>query len=142
METGGLTTGESDTSEDEDSPGKTPPSQEFERTPLERHGFLFGHNLGSSNPDIREFHPLPSQIPFLLNVYNENVNKIIQIVHIPTITKMIRDVRSNSLTSADEALMFAIYYAAVTSMEEDDVSSNYLESPVSWNRPLTGPPFF
>ena len=127
METGGLTSGESDISQDEDSPGKTPSSQEFERTPLERHGFLFRHNLGSSRPDIRAFHPLSSQIPFLLNVYNENVNQIIQIVHIPTITKMIRDVRINSLTPPNEALMFAIYYAAVTSMEEDDVSSNYLE---------------
>ena len=127
METGGLTSGESDTSENEEFPGKTPSSQEFERTPLERPGLLFRRNLSSSHPDIREFHPLSSQIPYLLNVYNENVNQIIQIVHIPTITKMIRDVRINSLTPPNEALMFAIYYAAVTSMEEDDVSSNYLE---------------
>jgi hypothetical protein len=81
--------------------------------------------LGPSQPNLREFHPLPSQIPYLLNVYAENVNVIIQIVHIPTVTKMIRDLHGNdvtSLTPANEALMFSIYYAAITSMEEDDVS--------------------
>lgn len=40
---------------------------------------------------------------------------------------MVRDVRSNgkdmsSLTPANEALMFSIYYAAITSMDEGDVS--------------------
>lgn len=38
---------------------------------------------------------------------------------------MARNMRGNSgarLTPSNEALMFAIYYAAVTSMEDDDVS--------------------
>jgi hypothetical protein len=30
-----------------------------------------------------------------------------------------------SLTPANEALMFSIYYAAITSMEEDDVRSHW-----------------
>jgi hypothetical protein len=121
----GIAIGESDTSEEEDAPEKTSSTQELERTPLERHAFLFQHNLGQSNPDIRDFYPLRSQIPFLLDVYSENVNIVIQIVHIPTISKMLRDLRGNdmaSLTPANEALMFSIYYAAVTSMDEDDVS--------------------
>ena len=40
---------------------------------------------------------------------------------------MVRDLRRSDkadLTPANEALMFSIYYAAVTSMEEDDVSSH------------------
>lgn len=126
METHGLEGVESNTSEDDDSPGKTPSTQEHERTPSERHAFLLRHNLGPPNPDLRAFHPLPSQIPFLLNVFSENVNLIIQIVHIPTVTKMVRELRGSDvtkLTPASEALMFSIYYAAVTSMEEDDVSS-------------------
>lgn len=123
----GLASGESDTSEDDDSPGKTLSTQELERTPSERHAFLFQHNLGPSGPNIRGLYPLPSQIPFLLNAYAENVNFFFQIVHIPTVTKMIRDLRGSDLTSltpANEALMFSIYYSAVTSMEEDDVSSH------------------
>lgn len=51
---------------------------------------------------------------------------MIQIVHIPTVTKMVRELRGSDmtrLTPVNEALLFSIYYAAITSMEEDDVSS-------------------
>jgi hypothetical protein len=132
MDTRSLAGDESDSSEDEASPGKTPSTQELERTPSERHAFLFRHNLSPSAPNLREFHPLPSQIPFLLDVFSENVNFFIQIVHIPTVTKMVRDLRGSGmthLTPANEALMFSIYYAAVTSMEEDDVSSPWIVMP-------------
>ena len=126
IDTRGLAGDESDSSEDEPSPGKIPSTQELERTPLERNAFLFPHNLSPLAPDLREFHPLPSQIPFLLDVFSENVNVFIQIVHMPTITKMVRDLRGNGMTRctpSNEALLFSIYYAAITSMEEDDVSS-------------------
>lgn len=125
IDTRSLEGDESDSSEDEASSGKSPSTQELERTPSERHAFLFRHNLSPSNHDLREFHPLPSQIPFLLNVYSENVNLFIQIVHMPTIKRMVRDLRGSDTTRlapANEALMFSIYYAAITSMEEDDVS--------------------
>lgn len=125
MDTQGLDAGASDTSDEDDSLGKTPSTQELERTPSDRHAFLFRHNLNPSAPDLRELHPLPSQIPFLINVYSENVNFIVQTVHIPTITNMVRNRRGSDMTSlapAKEALMFAIYYAAVTSLEEEDVS--------------------
>ena len=122
---------DSESSEDETSPRKSPSTQELQRTPSERHTFLFRHNLSLSTPDLREFHPLPSQIPFLLDVFLESVNSMCGIVHIPTITKMVRDLRGSNMTSltpANEALMFSIYYAAITSMEEDDVSSHW-----KWN---------
>ena len=116
MDTRSLAEDESDSSEDEASPGKSPsgksPStQELERTPSERHAFLFRHNLGPSAPDLCEFHPLPSQIPFLLEVFSENVNFFMQIVHIPSITKMVRDLRGGDmtrLTPVNEALMLSI----------------------------------
>jgi len=116
-----------DSSNAEESSRKTPSTQELERTPADRYAFLFQHNLGSSASDLRQFYPLPSQIPFLLNVYSENVNLIIQIVHLPTITKMVHDFHRSdtSLAPSNEALMFSIYYAAVTSMEEDDVMTDF-----------------
>ena len=126
MDTRSLAGDEFDSSEDDASPGKTPSTQELERSPSERHAFLFRHNLSPSTPDLREFHPLPSQIPFLLDVFSENMNLFIQIVHIPTVTKMVRDLRGSGMTGctpAREALMFSIYYAAINSMEEEDVSS-------------------
>jgi hypothetical protein len=84
--------------------------------------------LGASaiSLDLREFHPLPSQIPFLLDIFSENVNALGRIIHMPTIAKMVRDLRGSgmtSLTPANEALLFSIFYAAITSMEEEDVSS-------------------
>ena len=129
MDTYGLAGEEFDSSEDEASPRKPPSTQEPERTPSERNAFLFRHNLSPSAHDLREFHPLPSQIPFLLDVFSENVNCMIQIVHIPTVTKMIRDLRGSDmthLTPVNEALMFSIYYAAITSMEEDEVTSPWI----------------
>ena len=121
MDTEGLPSGDSDSSEDEDSPGKTPSTQELDRTPSERHSFLFRHNLNTSTPDIRSFRPLPSQIPFLVNTYEENVNFFYRIVHIPTLTKLIRETRGAEIPPANDALLFSIYYAAITSMEEEDV---------------------
>ena len=134
MDTRGLAGDGSDSSEDDVSSGKTPSTQELKRTPSERHEFLFGHNLSYSATDLNVFHPLPSQIPFLLDVFSENVNFFSRIVYIPTITKMVRESRSNGmirLTPANEALMFSIYYAAITSMEEDDVSSPWIVAPCS-----------
>jgi hypothetical protein len=128
MATEELAHDEVDTSDEEDwSPGKTPSTQELERTPEARNAFMFRHNLMNFAPDLRDFHPLPSQIPFLLGVFSENVNMFLQSIHEPTVTKMIRDLRGDmtGLTPANEALMFSIYYAAVTSMEEEDVMMNF-----------------
>lgn len=116
---------DSDSSVDERSPEISHVTRELERTPLERHAFLFRHNLSPPSRDLREFHPLPSQIPFLLDTFAESVNFILQIVHIPTVRKMVRGVRSGDmtlLTPANEALMFSIYYATIASMDDDEVS--------------------
>ncbi|OJJ43035.1 hypothetical protein ASPZODRAFT_136578 [Penicilliopsis zonata CBS 506.65] len=126
METHGLAGDDSDTSEDEEEPAVD--RAELESTPLERHAFLFRHNLGLSGSKLSDFRPLPSQIPFLLEVFAENVNLPLQILHMPTITRMVRDLRGSdeaSLTPSNEALMLSIYYAAITSMEEDDVMTNF-----------------
>ncbi|EEY23471.1 fungal specific transcription factor domain-containing protein [Verticillium alfalfae VaMs.102] len=128
-DTQGLAGGDSDVSEDDtDSPGQTASTRESERGASERNGLLFGHNLGPSAPDLGQFRPLPSQIPFLVDVFSENVNFCIQIVHMPALRDMIRDMRGRSAGSippANEALAFAVYYAAVTSMSEEDVASSF-----------------
>ncbi|KAJ5999024.1 hypothetical protein N7451_006834 [Penicillium sp. IBT 35674x] len=124
-ETGNLAMEGYESSDDEMS-SKTPSTQELGRTPSDRHAFIFRHNLNPSTPEIREFHPLPSQIPFLLNVFSENVNSIAQIVHMPSTSKMISELRGDmsKLTPSNEALMFSIYYGAVTSMEDEDIMIN------------------
>lgn len=114
---------ESSGEEDEhEFPEQSLPTQESHRSPEERNSFLFGHNLNPAATSLRDFHPLPSQVPFLLDVFSENINSILRIVHVPTIQKMVRESRTKEMTAVNEALMFSIYYATIVSMEEDDVS--------------------
>ncbi|KAL9097492.1 MAG: hypothetical protein Q9165_000388 [Trypethelium subeluteriae] len=123
----GLVGEEAYSSEDEASSEKMS-APELGWRPSEHYGFLFRHNLSPSRPKLRDLRPLPSQIPFLLEIFSENVNILLRIVHISTVTKLARDLRGSStarLTSSDEALMFSIYYAAVISMEEDEVMANF-----------------
>lgn len=81
-----------------------------------------GYN--SADVDLKSLHPLPSQIPFYWQTFLENVNPLVKIIHIGTMNKVIRDVQNNldSLSKSTEALMFAIYFATVTSMSPEEVS--------------------
>ncbi|KAJ3580455.1 hypothetical protein NPX13_g99 [Xylaria arbuscula] len=129
METQHLAEAEAelDSSDDDGPTGTSPSTHGLDRSPSERHAFLFGHNLSQSGPNLRELHPLPSQVPFLIDVFNENVNALSAIVHMPTIRRIARSSRGSdsTISPANEALMFSIYYAAVTSMEDDDVLENF-----------------
>ncbi|KAF4963271.1 hypothetical protein FSARC_8709 [Fusarium sarcochroum] len=119
--------GDDESSEDEDFPASTPSTQELYREPSERHAFLFQRGLAPSSPGEQDFQPLPSQIPFLLDVFDENMNLIMHIVHMPTIRKMVRPSRgaATNISLKHQALLFSIYYAAVTSMEDNDVMTNF-----------------
>jgi hypothetical protein len=56
-------------------------------------------------------------------IYQENVDPLVKILHAPSMDKLIRETRNNldTLTPPTEALMFSIYYAAITSMDEAEV---------------------
>ncbi|CAK7267073.1 hypothetical protein SEPCBS119000_002352 [Sporothrix epigloea] len=107
------------------------------RKAADRSAFMFGHNLQPALGDASQYRPLPSQIPFLWQVYTVNVHILTQVVHVPTINGIIRgllgDIEADAgqqpdrspLTPATEALIFAIYYAAVVSMEDEDVIKNF-----------------
>jgi hypothetical protein len=78
----------------------------------------------SADVDLRSLHPLPSQIPFLWQIYQENVDPVLKILHVPSMEQMMRERRAclAGISPSTEALMFSIYYAAVTSMDAEDVS--------------------
>ena len=119
---------DSSTSDDEDYPVDTAVTPETRREPSTQYASIFRNNLSGSATDLRELHPLPSQIPFLLNMFAEKVNIFSQLVHMPTLNKRLHEMRGpapSRLTIAEEALMFSIYYAAVTSMDDDDVGASY-----------------
>lgn len=127
MQTASMAGEDSDSSEDELSPSARAITLEQGRPAAERNAFLFRHNLHPAGLNSADLHPLPSQVPFLLSVYSQNVGCFAQIVHMPAVFKLVSDTRAGgaALPPSHEALLFAIYYAACTSMEEDDVMINF-----------------
>lgn len=122
METGALADQESELSDDEaqgESPGQV--SYNSEQAALERGAFLFGNRTDSAASSTEDLHPSPTQIPLLLAIFTRNVNVLIQVVHMPTVMKIIQT-RHEKPSHANDALLFAIYYATVASMEEEDAS--------------------
>ncbi|CAK7207668.1 hypothetical protein SEUCBS139899_010479 [Sporothrix eucalyptigena] len=113
-------------SESELSDADSTPQQDDDQPEADHHAFIFGFQ--SSTVDLRPLHPLPSQIPYIWQVYQENVDPVVKILHIPTISKLIREARTNldNISPAAEALMFAIYYAAVNSLEENEIQTNFM----------------
>jgi hypothetical protein len=101
----------------------------------EHQAFILGYS--SANVDLRPFHPLPSQIPFIWKVYCDNIHPLTGLLHIPTMGKTISSVAENlsHLAKSTEALMFAIYYAVITSMPPSDVFKNFgIEKPTLLSR--------
>lgn len=78
--------------------------------------------------NLQKCHPLPAQVAYLWSMYQENVEPLLKIIHIPLADKLMRDARKNSsaLGPSDEALVFAIYFGAVVSLEPEDVSVDVL----------------
>jgi hypothetical protein len=72
--------------------------------------------------------PLPSQMLFLWQIYMDNVDPFMKILHVPTITKVIRELRGNyhSLGPSMQALVLVISLAAIMSLEDEEVSGSNL----------------
>jgi hypothetical protein len=99
------------TSEDEDEMH----SPETDRQSSHQ-AFLFGYS--SAMHDLRELHPSPSQIFILWEVFKENVDPIVRILHRPTAKTILLNAASSldRVSKPAEALLFAIYFGAVTSL--------------------------
>ena len=80
----------------------------------------------NSNASLDEYRPLPSQIPYLLEMYECNVNFFVRVIHMPTLLKTTRSPHfMSNISPVDESLLFAVYYAAIASMEDSDVLSSF-----------------
>ncbi len=86
----------------------TPESADHYKALIDHQSFIFGYR--SADVDLRPLHPLPSQIPFIWQVYQENVDPILKIVHVPTMGKTIKQLRPQPRWAhpSTEALMFSI----------------------------------
>ena len=90
----------------------------------------FGFVL-SSRPisRTRSRHPPPEHIHQLWQIFVENVDPLTKIVHAPTLQLAIQKAASNieAVPRGFEALMFAIYGAAVMSLKDDECRQRFYE---------------
>ena len=75
-----------------------------------------------------DLHPLPSQVLFLWQIYMDNVDPFMKVLHVPTMTKVIRELRGSyhSLDPSMQALVLVISLAATMSLEDEEVSGSNL----------------
>ncbi|KAI1335565.1 Zn(II)2Cys6 transcription factor [Xylariaceae sp. FL0016] len=103
-------------SDDEDSPyADTPSSQPS--APLLSNAALFRfHSLAHS---LRPFHPQLQQSVALFTTFQENIVPVVRAFHLPTLAQMYWDAVAalDSVDKNSEALLFAIYYSAATSLD-------------------------
>ena len=90
-----------------------------------RHSSFYNFLLRNTSAAHRrdDLHPLPSQVPFLWQIYLDNVDPFMKILHVPTMTKVIRDLRGSyeSLGSSMQTLVLAISLVAITSLKNEEV---------------------
>jgi hypothetical protein len=106
-----------------ESPSPTPSSDEdalpsdLAAAYSETHSpFIFGyHSLVHS---LHEYHPTPTMSGLLLDVFEENIAPIIMIIHKPALRTLIQTTSTHpgELDRSSEALVFSVYFAAVSSM--------------------------
>ena len=90
----------------------------------------FGFVLGSRpHSNLKPRHPPPERIHQLWQLFIENVEPLIKIVHVPTLRPAIQKAANNvdTIPRSFEALMFAIYSAAIMSLKDDDCKQRFGE---------------
>jgi hypothetical protein len=80
-------------------------------------GMIYG--FSSVSPDLRQLHPPESQIFPLWQIFLENVDPLLKIIHVPVTQRQLVRATQNldSVPAPFQAFMFAIYYATITSMQ-------------------------
>jgi hypothetical protein len=81
---------------------------------------MFGYRALAQS--LEALHPPPPTSHILWTVYEKNVAPLVSILHKPTIHRLVRKAATNAgfLDPSDEALVFAVYFAAVASMKPED----------------------
>ncbi|KAE9975191.1 hypothetical protein EG328_003415 [Venturia inaequalis] len=107
--------------DDDDDDDNDYPSPKTSHPSPHDQGFMFGHS--SQNVNMFALHPPKEHVAIYWQVYKENVDPLVKVIHAPTIEPTI-------LKSADgldkihrglECLLFAVYYGAITSMWPEEV---------------------
>jgi hypothetical protein len=97
---------------------------------------MFGHAdgfpfaVGGQPQSVTDLHPTGVRIFQLWQTYLDNVNPLLKLTHTPTLQVQIIEASTNltKVSKSLEALMFAIYLMAITSLGDDEVRQTYNES--------------
>ncbi|KAF2151828.1 hypothetical protein K461DRAFT_279343 [Myriangium duriaei CBS 260.36] len=110
--------GDDSEEEDEGSPGVS-----HGHTPSHHQGWMF--KFSSHNVDMLTLHPIPTQIPVYWSIFKDRVDPLVKVLHLPSITPTILASSSHlgNLSRGFEALLFAIYYGATTSLSPKECLS-------------------
>lgn len=90
---------------------------------------VFSFVLGHFPKSNTKYHPSPEYINQLWEAFIENVDPLTKVVHVPTLRPAIQRAASNisTIPRSFEALMFAIYSAAVMSLNDDECKHRFCE---------------
>ncbi|KAK3390530.1 fungal-specific transcription factor domain-containing protein [Podospora didyma] len=85
--------------------------------------------VGGTQASVTNAHPSAIQVFQLWQIYINNVNPLLKLSHISTLQAQIISASANpgKIAKPLEALMFAIYFSAITSMTEEEAQSTFGE---------------
>ncbi|KAI0132387.1 fungal-specific transcription factor domain-containing protein [Xylariales sp. AK1849] len=85
--------------------------------------------VGGTCESVTDQHPSAIQIIQLWQLYLNNVNPLLKLTHTPTLQERIIEASANihKVSKSLEALMFAIYFMAITSLKDDEVLVTFNE---------------
>ncbi|KAL8900333.1 MAG: hypothetical protein Q9207_005748, partial [Kuettlingeria erythrocarpa] len=83
-------------------------------------GFVF--SFSSIILSLRNYHPPANQVLTYWEVYKENVDPLLKILHRPSTEKILSDAAKDldHVSKPLECMMFSIYFAAVTSLSDEE----------------------
>ncbi|KAH7067146.1 fungal-specific transcription factor domain-containing protein [Paraphoma chrysanthemicola] len=91
-------------------------------------GFVFGYS--STSVDMQSLHPMEQQARQFWAIFKENVDPLVKVLHIPTFEPVFIDAvgHTEKIGKGLEALLFAIYYGAVTSTTPEECLERWGET--------------
>ena len=116
-----------DDDEDHDDPSRNA----FNEVQLDGGDLVLGTYSASSDQHI--LHPQPVYIFRLWQVFLDNINPLSKIIHAPSLQQLICEASGNlnAIPYSTNALMFAVYFSAVTSISDVDCKAMFDEPKAS-----------
>ncbi|KAL8723268.1 MAG: hypothetical protein Q9225_000390 [Loekoesia sp. 1 TL-2023] len=105
-------------------PGPGIIQRSYDRLHADGSGLLFGFGV---NVDLKKLHPAPINIFRLWQTYLNCVYPLSMVFHAPTVQQQILDASADldNVAESMEALMFAIYYAAVVALPAEECEAMF-----------------